>query len=60
MSEQSNPSQVNNGPPKLRTMGFGELLDTVFSLYRTHFWSFLRIAAGLFYCDAYRCVNLFF
>ena len=37
-----------NDLPKLHAMGFGELLDTTFSLYRTHFWPFLRIAAGYF------------
>ncbi|RKU13175.1 hypothetical protein C6503_16120 [Candidatus Poribacteria bacterium] len=48
MPEQINPSQANNGPPNLRTMGFGELLDAVFSLYRTHFLSFFGIASGYF------------
>ncbi len=48
MSEKADPSQTNNGSPKLRAMRFGELLDTTFSLYRTHFWSFLGIAAGYF------------
>ena len=48
MSEQSIPSQANNGHLKLRTMGFGELLDTVFSLYRAHFRSFFGIASGYF------------
>ena len=48
MPEQTDPSQVNNVPPKLQAMGFGELLDTVFSLYRVHFWSFLGIASGYF------------
>jgi len=31
-------------------MGFGELLDTTFSLYRKHFWSFIGVSAG--YCPA--------
>ena len=48
MSEHSNPSQANNGSLKLRTMRFGELLDTIFSLYRTHFWLFYGIASGYF------------
>ena len=48
MSEKIDPSQTNNGPPKLHAMGFGELLDTTFSLYRTHFWSFFGIASGYF------------
>lgn len=48
MSEKADPSQTNNGPPKLHAMGFGELLDTMFSLYRTHFWSFLGITSGYF------------
>ena len=29
-------------------MGLSDLLDTTFSLYRTHFWSFLRIATAYF------------
>ena len=48
MPEQKDPSQANNVPPKLQAMGFSELLDTTFSLYRTHLWSFLRIASGYF------------
>ena len=48
MAEQSNPSQINSGPPKLRAMGFGALLDMVFSLYRAHFWLFFGIASGYF------------
>lgn len=48
MSEKTDPSQTHNAPPKLHAMRFGELLDTTFSLYRTHFWSFLGIAAGYF------------
>ena len=36
--------------PMLRAMGFGELLDTTFSLYRKHFRSFLGISSG--YCIA--------
>ena len=34
--------------PMLRAMGFGELLDTTFSLYRAHFLSFLGISSGYF------------
>ncbi|MYB95433.1 hypothetical protein F4054_22905 [Candidatus Poribacteria bacterium] len=48
MPEQSNPSQANEVPPKLQAVGFGELLDTIFSLYRTHFLSFFGIASGYF------------
>ena len=36
--------------PNLHAMGFGELLDTTFSLYRAHFLLFLGISAG--YCIA--------
>ena len=50
MSERTDPSQMNNGPQKLQAMGFGELLDTTFSLYRAHFWSFLAITSV--YCVA--------
>ncbi len=62
MSEKMDPSRVNSIPelnlrsssehklPKLHAMGFGELLDTTFSLYRKHFWSFFGISAG--YCPA--------
>ena len=48
MSEQTNPSQANNEPQKLRPMGFGDLLDAIFSLYRAHFLPFLAIASGYF------------
>ena len=48
MSEQTNPSQANNTPQKLRPMGFGDLLDAIFSLYRAHFLPFLAIASGYF------------
>ena len=48
MPEQTDPLQANNGPRKLQAIGFGELLDTIFSLYRTHFRSFLGIASGYF------------
>ena len=50
MSEQTNPSQANNEPQKLRPMGFGDLLDAIFSLYRAHFLPFFAIASG--YCIA--------
>ena len=59
MPEQNNPSQADNGPPKLRTMGVGELLDTVFSLYRAHFWSFFGIASGYFIAMAI-LISIFF
>lgn len=48
MSEQTNPSQANNESQKLRPMGFGDLLDAIFSLYRAHFLPFLAIASGYF------------
>ena len=60
MSEKMDPSRVNSIPelnlrsssehklPKLHAMGFGELLDTTFSLYRAHFRSFVAIASGYF------------
>ncbi len=48
MPEPTDPSQSNNVPPKLQAVGFGELLDTIFSLYRTHFLSFFGIASGYF------------
>ena len=60
MSERMNPPQANSviklDPRsdnqkkylKLHAMGFGELLDTTFSLYRRHFWSFLRIISVYF------------
>ena len=48
MSEQTAPSQLNNEPQKLRAMGFGDLLDAIFSLYRAHFLPFLAIASGYF------------
>ncbi|MDE0424978.1 MAG: hypothetical protein OXN25_08935 [Candidatus Poribacteria bacterium] len=35
--------------PKLREMGFGEILDITFSLYRTYFRSFLTIASVYFF-----------
>ncbi len=48
MSEQTDPSQLNNETQKLRPMGFGDLLDAIFSLYRAHFLPFLAIASGYF------------
>lgn len=42
------PSQSNDGLRSLQAVGFGELLDTIFSLYRTHFLSFFGIASGYF------------
>ena len=57
MSERTDPSQgkslmgLGTGNDKkyellkLQAMGFGELLDTTFSLYRAHLWSFLGVAA---------------
>ncbi len=70
MSERMDPSQVNNVMgrdlrsnsknkfPKLHAMGFGELLDTTFSLYRQHFLLFLGISAG--YCLALLIVSSMF
>lgn len=48
MSKQTDPSQLNNEHQKLRPMGFGDLLDAIFSLYRAHFLPFLAIASGYF------------
>lgn len=36
---------ANKNTPILQPMGFGEILDTIFSLYRKHFSLFLGIAA---------------
>ena len=47
MPEQTDPLQAN-WTRKLQAIGFGELLDTIFSLYRTHFLSFFGIASGYF------------
>ena len=60
MSEKVDPSQANNGAPTLRPLGLGELLDTTFSLYRTHFWSFFGIASGYFIAIAIAISILFF
>ena len=38
-------SDSENTYPKLHAMGFGELLDTAFSLYRSHFRAFVAIAS---------------
>ena len=46
--EQDLQPNLKNDSPKLRAMGFGELLDAIFSLYRVHFRSFLGIASGYF------------
>ena len=62
VSERIDPSQVSsvmgldlrnnskNKLPHLHVMGFGELLDATFNLYRKHFLLFLGISAG--YCIA--------
>ena len=62
MSEQIDRSQassvveydlqpdIKKSLPNLHVMGFGEILDTTFSLYRAHFCSFLGVASG--YCIA--------
>ena len=39
---------IRNTTPELRALRFGELLDTIFSVYRTYFWSFFGIASGYF------------
>ncbi len=44
----NNSSQTENEVPRLKTMGLGELLDTTFSLYRTHFRTLLGIATLYF------------
>ena len=44
----NNSWQTDGSVPKLRAMGFGELLDTLFSLYRAHFKAFLGIATLYF------------
>ena len=42
----ANATQANNsGIPTLQPMGFGEILDTIFSLYRKHFLLFPGIIA---------------
>ena len=44
MSNQIDTVQVSNsGVPTLQPMGFGEILDTIFSLYRKYFLLFLAI-----------------
>ena len=50
MSNLVDATQVNNnGSPTLRPMGFAEILDTIFSLYRSHFLLFLGIIAIYFF-----------
>ena len=39
---------IRNTAVELRALRFGELLDTIFSLYRAYFWSFFGIASGYF------------
>ena len=47
MSQFTNPSQLNEGEAStevfLQPMGFADILDTAFSLYRSHF----RLFAGI-------------
>ena len=46
----ANGTQANNsGIPTRKPMGFGEILDTIFSLYRRHFLLFLGIIAIYFF-----------
>ena len=42
--EQDLQPDIESGASKLHAMGFTDLLDTTFSLYRAHLWSFLGIA----------------
>ena len=50
MSNQIDTAQVSNsGIPTRQPMGFGEILDTIFSLYRRHFLLFLGIIAIYFF-----------
>ena len=60
MPEQTDPAQSNNVSPKLQAMGFSELLDATFSMYRAHFWSFLGIASGYFIAMGIAVAILFF
>ena len=48
MLERLNNFQTDKVRPKLQAIGFGELLDTTFSLYRAHLRSFLGMASGYF------------
>ena len=49
MSNQIDTAQANNnGIPTRQPMGFGEILDTIFSLYRKYFLLFLGIIAFVF------------
>ena len=43
--EIESPTVIENTAPIPRSMGFGELLDATFSLYRTHFLRFLGITS---------------
>ena len=58
--EQGSQPDIMNDSPKLRALRFGELLDTTFSLYRTHFWSFFGIASGYFVAMAIAISIIFF
>lgn len=50
MSNLADATQVNNSSiPTRQPMGFGEVLDTIFSLYRRHFLLFLGIIAIYFF-----------
>ena len=50
MRNPTDAAQTNNsGIPTLQPMGFGEILDTIFSLYRRHFLLFLGIIAIYFF-----------
>ena len=50
MSNLADATQVNNSSIPIRQpMGFGEILDTIFSLYRKHFLLFLGIIAIYFF-----------
>ena len=50
MLDFANATQVDNGGTRtLQPMGFGEILDTIFSLYRRHFLLFLGMIAIYFF-----------
>ena len=46
--EQDLQPDIESGTSKLHAMGFTDLLDTTFSLYRAHLWSFLGISTLYF------------
>ena len=50
---------IRNTAPELRALGFGELLDTVFSHYRTHFLSFFWNCFRLLYSNDHSMFDRF-